>query len=422
MLVSLIIPPSPFLGDQKRNPPLGIMYIASFLEKNNYDVKLTDLRDLNENEWLEHIPNGDVYGLTATTPEYPYALAIAKQIKKKDKKSIIVLGGVHASAESNKINKVFDKVVVGEGEYSMLRLLDDVKKDNGKRYYYTPLIKDINSLPFPARHLVEYDSVVSSKLTVKDQPATAITGSRGCCFSCAFCVSKLMWDRRVRFRSVDNVIEEIKEIIEKYNVRHFRFQDDTITISKKWITELCNKLIPLNVVWRAATRVDQSDKDILKMMKNAGCYEIDYGIETISDDVLEIVNKGITIDEMYEAISNAKEAGLKIRLFFMIGLPGQTIDIADDIINFIEKTRPDGVDVSTFIPFPGSDIYNNPKKYKIKILTKNFTKYVITQGLYGDEAERSFIFKHDILTDDELKSLRKKLLRYISDYNFTLNK
>ena len=422
MTVSLVIPPSPFLGDQKRNPPLGIMYVAAFIEKNNYDVKLTDLRDFNKKEWLSHIPYGDVYGITATTPEYPYAIEIAKQIRQRDKKSVIVLGGVHASAEPQKINKVFDRVVIGEGEYSMLNILKDIENNVQKKYYTSPFIKDLNSLPFPARHLLKYDSIVSSKLTIKDQPATAIMGSRGCPYNCAFCVSKLMWDRRVRFRTTDNVIEEIREIIDKYGVRHFRFQDDTITASKKWIRDLCSKLIPLNVVWRAATRVDHSDRDILQVMKEAGCYEIDYGIETISDNVLELNNKQITVDEMHVAIKNAKDVGLKTRLFFMIGLPGQTLAVADDIISFIETVQPDGADISTFIPFPGSDIYNNPQKYGIEILTKNFTKYFITQGLYGNEAERSFIFKHDILSDDELKGLRKKLLNYISKYNFILNK
>lgn len=420
MFISLIIPPSPFLGDQKRNPPLGIMYIAAYLEQNNYSIKLTDLRDLDHDEWLSHIPEGDIYGITATTPEYPYAIEIARQIKKNG--VVVVLGGVHASADPLGVDPIFDKVVIGEGEYAIINVINDVKNGVEKRYYTTPLIKDINTLPFPARHLLNYDSFISSKLTVKDQPATAITGSRGCPYNCAFCVSKLMWDRKVRFRTPENIIEEIKTIIDRYGVKHFRFQDDTITASKKWLTSLCEKLKPLGIVWRAATRVDRAQVELLQIMKDAGCYEIDYGIETISDNVLELNNKQITVKQIYQAVENARLAGLETRLFFMIGLPGQDINIADDIINFIEIAKPNAVDVSTFIPFPGSDIYNNPQKYNIKILTKDFTKYVITQGLYGDEAERSFIFEHDILTNEELKSLRKKLLLYIKNYNLILNK
>ena len=420
MSISLIIPPSPFLGDQKRNPPLGIMYIASFLEQNNYSVKLTDLRGLTPDAWLQYIPKGDIYGITATTPEYPYAIEIARQVKEKG--TVIVLGGVHASADPKGIDEIFDKVVIGEGEYSILNVIDDIKAGIDKRYYTSPFVKDINTLPFPARHLLEYDSFISSKLTVRDQPATAITGSRGCPYNCAFCVSKLMWNRRVRFRTPENIIEEIKIIIDKYGVRHFRFQDDTITASKKWLTSLCEKLKPLDVVWRAATRVDHAQRELLQMMKDAGCYEIDYGVETLSDNVLELSNKQITVEQIYQAVENAKFVGLETRLFFMIGLPSQDANIADDIINFIETAKPDAVDISTFIPFPGSDIYNNPEKYNIKILTKDFTKYVITQGLYGDEAERSFIFEHDILSDEQLRALRKKLLLYIKNYNLILNK
>lgn len=421
MKISLVIPPSPFLGDQKRNPPLGIMYVAAYLEHNHYDVVLTDLRDIEEDKWIDSIPKGDIYGVTATTPEYIYALKIAEKIKTREPESFIVIGGVHASAVPDKIDQLFDAVVVGEGEYAMIEVVKDFENKSTKRYYNCGMIKDLNTLPFPARHLVNYDSIVNKNLTVADTPATSLIASRGCPYNCAFCVSKLMWTRKVRFRKPDNVVEEIKQVIRNYNIKHFRFQDDTIAASKKWVTELCEKIKPLDIVWRASTRVDHSSKEILQMLKDAGCYEISYGIETISDEVLELNKKDVTVEEMYEAIDNAKAVGLKTRLFFMIGLPGQDENIADEIIQFIERTKPDAVDISTFIPFPGSDIYNDPAKYGIEITNKDFSDFIMTRGLYGDEAEKSFIFKHDKLSDEQLKHLRKQLLKYVRKYNLVLN-
>jgi anaerobic magnesium-protoporphyrin IX monomethyl ester cyclase len=421
MRISLVIPPSPFLGDQKRNPPLGIMYVAAYIEQNNYDVKLTDLRDIEENNWINHIVEGDIYGITATTPEYPYAIKIAEQIKKRNSASFIVLGGVHATAVPYEINELFDCVVIGEGEYAMIDVIKDFENKVKKKYYSSGFIKDLDTLPFPARHLVQYDSVINKNLTIANTPATSIIASRGCPYNCAFCVSKLMWTRRVRFRSPNNVIEEIKKVMKDYGIRHFRFHDDTIAASKKWVTELCEKIKPLNIVWRASTRVDHSNLEILKMMKDSGCYEISYGIETISDEVLEINRKNVTIEQMYEAMDNAKAAGLYTRLFFMIGLPGQDADIANEMIKFIERTKPDAVDLSTFVPYPGSDIYNDPAKYGIEITNKDFSDYVFTRGLYGHEAEKSFIYKHDKLTEIQLIKLRKQLLRYILKYNLILN-
>lgn len=422
MKIVLIIPPAPFLGEQKRNPSLGIMYVASFLEKQGYDVKMADMRDLKEDKWQNAVPQADIYGITATTPEYSFAIKIAYNLKSRDQKSFIVLGGSHATADSKNLDPIFDSIVIGEGELAMLDLLKDFERGTSKKYYTRPLIENLDSLPFPARHLLPFESVFNTGLCVKGKMATSITASRGCPYNCSFCASKVMWGNKVRFRSSDNIISEIKEIIEKYNVYYFRFHDDTIAANKNWLFELCEKMKPLNIHWRANTRVNCSQKDVLEAMFRAGCYEIDYGIESVSDEVLKINNKMIKVDDAYVATRNAKEVGLKIRLFFMIGLPGQGKNESENIIKFIETIKPDGVDLSTLVPFPGCDIYTNPSKYNIKILNKDFTSYVSTLGLYGDETKKDFIYEHDVLSNEELKKERLKILEYIKAYNLSLNK
>jgi radical SAM superfamily enzyme YgiQ (UPF0313 family) len=157
-------------------------------------------------------------------------------------------------------------------------------------------------------------------------------------------------------------------------------------------------------------------------MKDAGCIELGYGIETLGDNLLEMHHKQITNEEIYTAVHTAKKVGIKTRLFFMIGLPGQDENLADDIISFIKECKPDGVNLSTFVPYPGLDIYNNSSKYGMEINEDDWTKFVITKGLYGSELDDPFVYKHDKLTDNQLRVLRKQLLEYFAEHNLTHNK
>ena len=421
MKIILIIPPSLFLGDQKRNPSLGIMYIASYLETNGFLVEIIDLRNIEERGWLNFVPQNEIYGITATTPEYPTVLKLAKLLKRRDSKCKIILGGVHGTA--SKVDEIFDSVIIGEGELSIIDAINDYEKNNLKNVYEAKLIKNISDLPFPARHLLPKDSFISKYLCEKGEDATSIIASRGCPFNCSFCAIDSIWKRRLRYRSPENVSLEIHDIINKYNIKQFRFQDDTLTSNKKWVFEFCDAIKDLNIKWRANTRIDFAEKDVLKKMFNAGCYELDFGIEDVSQNVLDINNKGVNVNEIYEAIHNTKEAGIKVRAFLMIGLPGQESDVSKNMIDFIKKTNPDAVDLSTFVPLPGSDIYNNPEKYNIKLKKQlDFGDYVFTVGLYKDEDERDFVFTHDKLSNEDLKKHRKEILEFIQERNMVLNK
>ncbi|MFH1868880.1 MAG: radical SAM protein [Candidatus Omnitrophota bacterium] len=422
MRIVLIIPPNPFLGDQKRNCPLGILYIAGVLEKEGYHTEAVDLRCLEEDKWLEKIPQADIYGITTSTPEYLIACRVAKLVKNKYSNACIVVGGVHPTVLPDRIDPVFDKVVVGEGERAILDVVNDCKNGVEKRFYQSPVIENLDDIPLPARHLLPPDSVISDKLVVPGIPATTIVTSRGCPFNCSFCSSPRMWGRRVRFRSADSVVAEIEKIKKDYGITHFRFQDDVMGANKKIFLEMFEKMQPLGIRWRANLHVNVSTTELLEAMKKAGCFEIHYGVETISQDVLDKNNRGMKLDVIYKAVENTKKLGLRVRLFFIIGLPFEEQGIADRTIEFIKKVGPDGVDLSTFIPFPGSDVFNNPSKYGIEILSKDFDDYYMSIGLYMGESEKDFICKHSNLSNDELKFERKKLLDFIEKYNLALNK
>jgi anaerobic magnesium-protoporphyrin IX monomethyl ester cyclase len=420
MKIVLIILPHNFLGDQKRNCPLGILYIAAVLEQNGYCVEMVDLRGIEEHELREKIPPADVYGISATTPDYNMALIVARLIK-ENHKAFIVLGGPHVTALPGTVDEIFDKLVIGEGELAIINLLKDLKDGIEKRVYKFPLVEDLDSIPFPSRHMLPFDSVFNHKLVTPGVPATTLITSRGCPYDCSFCASKKMWGQTVRFRSPHNVIDELNHIISSYGVKEFRFHDDTIGVNKKRLFDLCEKMKPLKIRWRGATSVNASSYEILEAMKQAGCEEMGYGIESVSQNILNINNKKVKVEKMYEALANARKAGLRTRLFFIIGLPGEETGVADRTIAFIKKTRPSGVDLSTFVPFPGSDIYERPEQYGIGIPLVNYKDYVMTLGLLNDEKERGFFYKHPGISRDELIDERERILDFISEYNLALN-
>lgn len=421
MRIVLIIPPNPFLGDQKRNCPLGILYIAGVLEQEGHHPEVVDLRCLEDGEWLKKIPQADIYGITTSTPEYLLACKVARFIK-NSYGGCMVLGGVHPTVLSDKIDRVFDKVVIGEGERAILDVLKDYRNGVKKRFYQSPVIENLDDIPLPARHLLPIDSVVNDRLVTPDIPATTIVTSRGCPFNCSFCSSPRMWGRRVRFRSADNVIAEIEKIKNDYGLTHFRFQDDVMGANKKIFFEMFKKMEPLNIRWRANLHVNISNTELLEAMKQAGCFEIHYGVETISQKVLDMNNRGMKVDTIYEAVENTKRLGLRVRLFFIVGLPFEEHGIADRTIEFVKKAKPNGIDLSTFVPFPGSDVFENPSKYGIEILSRDFNDYSMSIGLYKGESEKDFIYRHSNLSNEELKDERKQLLGFIEKYNLALNK
>jgi len=222
-----------------------------------------------------------------------------------------------------------------------------------------------------------------------------------------------MWGRKVRFRSPDNVIKELEEIIGNYGVKYFRFQDDTMVLRKKRLLELCEKIEDLGIYWRANTRVGHSDLDMLIAMKKAGCDEVSYGIESLDQNALNINNKGINLDQIYNALENTKKAGLNSRLFFIIGLPGESKGFSKRLETFLDKTNPEAVDISTMVPYPGSSMFYHPEKLGIKLKELEFEKYHMTLGLGEGELTRPLTFIHDVLSEGEIIEEREKSLKII---------
>ena len=406
MKVNLIVLPQPYIAHPMKHQPLGILYLAAAIEQKGYEVIITDLRI------GEEIPKADVYGIGARTPDYKTAVRIAIEIKVKFGKPVI-LGGVHCTAVPDSIDYVFDSMVLGEGELAILDILKDIENGELKKCYKRELIADIDTIPFPARHLMSYDGIVSRQLLDSGEPATSIITSRGCRAGCLFCASKLMWTQKVRYGSIQRTVIELFRIMETYNIRHFKFQDDTLTLSKKRLLALCEAIKPLKIEWMANARVDTVDVEMLSMMKEAGCSWVEFGIETASQTALNILHKGTTIERGEKAIKDAKSVGLKVKALFMIGLPGEDNNIGEQDIEFLKRTQPDRTILATFCPLPGCAIYNEPKKFGMEILTKDFDEYLTNLGLMEGEEEKGFIYTHPIMSREEMVRERGKVLEFI---------
>jgi radical SAM superfamily enzyme YgiQ (UPF0313 family) len=424
MKVNLIIPPNPFLGDEKRNPPLGLLYVAATTRNAGHEVSVTDLRGEHKENMLKYIsPNADIYGFTAATPDYHYASGLAKEIKSQNPQALTVIGGIHATSLPEKIGYEFDKVVIGEGENSFLQILEDEMgvQNPYKRFYKSNRIINLDLIPFPARDLIPRDSAFSpNAFSVGGEPTATIITSRGCPGECSFCGSKEIWGRKIKFRGVENVVQEIEEIIDNYGVNYFKFYDDTMVLGGKRLERLCNSIKPMGIHWKAATRADYSDLDKLRLMKESGCEEIAIGVESLDQETLDRNQKGITIKQVYRAIENMKDAGLEVRTYFIIGLPGEKPGYSRRLEKFISDTNPDAVDLSTYVIFPGSSIFHNPKKWGVIPKSSNFEEYIMTVGL-KEEDSQTLTFVHDILTEEEIIEERRKSLEIIKSRKMVKN-
>ncbi len=379
--------------------PLGVLYIAAYLEKFGYDVKFIDAehQQLTEEETIEQVKQyidtdlNCYIALTSTTVCFSRTLSIAKKFKLEFPHIPIMLGGAHVSAlpEHAMSFDCFDYGIIGEGEittYELLKCLENkgnidevdgiVYRKSEKLIYTKPRkhIKNLDELPFPARHLVkDIHSYVPTLCDYKTLPVTNIITSRGCPGLCTFC-SNAVFNRTYRERSAQNIFEEIKEVIKKYKIREIHFNDDTFLIDKRRIYklfELC-KQEKLKFSWSCFSRVDNVNYEFLKFLKQNGCWHIAFGIESGDERVLKDIKKEISLDMAEQAITWCHKLGIKTKGHFIVGHPTDTVESINKTIEFALKVPFSDVVVTVSTPMPGSEQFRIliPKD-KIKELDYN---------------------------------------------------
>ncbi|MCK5043457.1 cobalamin-dependent protein [Candidatus Pacearchaeota archaeon] len=401
-------------------PPLGLAYIAAYAEKQGHEVKVIDagaenydFEDINKIA-LKFCP--DLVGMQTYCTTLNKVYKIAENLKNiTDAK--IVLGGPQATLEPSKAisNKYVDFVIYGEGEKTIIELLSALKKGNFSKVlglvYKTkekiktnpprPLIQNLDEIPLPARHLFPMEKYHSSA-NLRGKKTLNIMTSRGCPYRCAYCAGSLIFGKNHRFHSSERVIEEMKLLKEKYGADSIQFFDETFTVNRKRVIELCDKMIEakLGLEWSCFTRVNLVDEELLKKMKQAGCYLIFYGLESGVQRLLDLIKKDITLEQSEKAMKMTHEAGIETWVSFMLNLPSATKKEEEQTIDFAIKVNPTFVQFPIATPYPGTELYDIALKHgKLKENWEDFTSW--------DE----IVFTPHGKTEKEIKNIVKKAYR-----------
>lgn len=379
-------------------PPLGIAYMAGVLQENNIDVEILDAsaEDMDfkdvEKELLKRKP--DLVALTALTPTIGRALETAQVVKETLPDSIVVMGGYHPTF--NFIETLEDEnvdiVIRGEGEYIMLNLvqalenqssLHDVKgivfeDKNSKEIVVNPeapLIQDLDELPFPALNLLPMKKY---RLLDMDTHMTTMITTRGCPMQCSFCSSAAMHGKKIRERSVENIVDEIEYLKTNYDIDTIAFMDDTFTLKKRKVMAICDEILKRNIeiMWGCTSRVDTLDEKLLKKMKEAGCITIFIGVESADQQQLDNMCKNTTISKIENAFKIARKLKIRTIASVALGMPGDTKEIMNKTVKFVHKLKPNYAIYSLATPYPGTRFYKEAfEKNLIKI--KDWSKYTL---------------------------------------------
>lgn len=385
------------------------------------------------------LPN--IVGLTSLTVDAVNALLIAKSIKEINPSIKIIMGGPHVCAVPEDVinDPSIDMICIGEGEYTLLELAHELEnekpdlnkikglwfKENGKiiKNELRLPIQDLDALPFPARHLINYDKYFDASKYLQgsrrvESRRDTIISSRGCPFGCIFCTISISMGKKFRSRSPENVIKEIEEIVEKYNVGDIGFEDDNFTFDKERANKICDLIIKkgLNkkISWSTpnGVRADTLDEELLKKMKESGCQEIILAPESGNQYVVDnIIKKRLNLEIVEKNAKLCKEIGLRCGMFFVVGSPGETKEQINDTIKFAERMKKEyGVMPMVFTAQP----YYNTELYKISkekgYLTKK-EKFAFEQGLVNEEA----MINTPEFTPEYLSKIRKEFSKFTDE-------
>lgn len=396
-------------------PPIGIMSLAAYVREKGYSADVIDavINNWSAEEIINYIraEKPKIIGFSAITPIFHLAVDCATKIRKEFSELLTILGGHHGSILTKDIiknNRCFDLVVFGEGELTMLDILDLYKskdynfnrfmKDyellktidgiafrkeeeviiNNKRHF----IQNVDELPYPARDLVPIEKYIPLPNQYKRLPTVHMFVIRGCPYQCAFCSNNAIFGRKIRARSPQKVIDEIKSIISKYGAKEISFWDDMMTTNKRWMNEFCDLIIinNIDIIWTCYSRVDTITKELLQKMKSAGCWNIFFGFESGDQQLLNNINKGITLEQIRKATKWCKEVGIEIRASFMLALPGETPELAKKTIDFAKELSPEYAQFCITTPYPGTKLFNEVDKWGS--LLEDYSKFNIWEPVF----------------------------------------
>jgi anaerobic magnesium-protoporphyrin IX monomethyl ester cyclase len=409
--------------------PLGLAYLAAALEAAGHAVAILDAPAMTWDigEVVDRIATEgwDLMGVTLLTPMFASVRDLLREVRQSSPRTRIIVGGAHASALPERTLEEIpeiDFLCVGEGEETLVHLVSTLDgrgllenvpglafRRNGRiiRNADRPLIKNLDLLPKPARHLLPMDHYqLTASRTKGSGFCPTLIVARGCPFDCQYCSHPS--GRTFRHHSVERIIEELKDLKNFCRVSQVNLEADTLTLDRTFIQALCRRFIEerLDLQWTCESRVDTVDEETLQLMKRAGCWQISYGVESGVQRLLDSIHKGVTREKIEKTFLATKRAGITIRGFFMVGLPGETPSDTLETIHFARKLDPLWAQFTITIPYPGTPMYQDLMA-KGLIRHEEWSHY----NTWGGWANGRLPYVPECRTEEEIKEMQKKALR-----------
>jgi radical SAM superfamily enzyme YgiQ (UPF0313 family) len=453
--VLLIYPPWYLLmGSGSNEIPIGLCYIAGYLNKrgheawvfnadhksglkylelpgrfyNNFSRYQQELKEFNNPIWQRIYDQigrmkPDIVGIHFKTAAFESVQHVASIAHQSHPDCLTVVGGPHPSimpVESASIPEV-DVAVQGEGEVTMCEIANripfDYKNAIPGAYYKNPngeiigggrraLMMDLDVFGEPDRdHILDRKKYSSAAFG-------PIFSARGCPFSCTYCSSKGIWTSKVRYRSAESVVDEVSKIKRIFGTRYYHFLDDTFTSDRNRTIKICDLLrdrVP-HIAWKCDTRADLIDFELAKRMHQAGCVQANIGVESGSDRILKMIKKGAKKEQILRGVEVLKQNKISITIYIMIGFPTETIEEAEDTVNYGMRLKPDNLVLSIVTPYPGTEIYHQAKSL-------NLLPSEIPYSYYFHQSPFMGFMGTD---ENSFKSLSRRLLKQVDKYNGNL--
>lgn len=361
MIVSLVKPPEVGLLDQRAYPPLGLLYLAAGLDQAKISVKLSFMESDND-----LIRGGDIYGISVHSPGvYSSVVPLIKKLKGRGKP--ICVGGAFPTSAPEYFTDLGVHIFKGEADITFPQAITAGKLNGPPRVFECERPTDLDALPFPLRrllpiHVHRYNGDTHHS---KGKMSTTILPTRGCPYRCSFCDRNIM-GTKYRRRSIENIKEELSQLASE-GFKWFRIPDDNLMVNKEWFDLFVNMIGQFKVEWTCLARSDSLTIQTAIKMKDAGCREIFLGVESGSQRILDLMHKRTTVRDHLNAINICRTVGIKSCAYMLFGFPGEDSSSVLETIDFLNTASPDKSRISQFLPVPGSDVYNNPSKYGIKI-------------------------------------------------------
>lgn len=454
MRILLIDPPFyRIIGYFNRYFPLGLSYLAAVAKKSGHDAVILDadanrhptrmnfadleasypqylaaLRDNSHPAWGEvqdtlQTFNPDVVGISVWTTFAASAFKTAQICKRFRGNLPVIAGGPHITLKAEETLRIcpdIDICVRGEGEETLPELLQSLETGKGigslagiKGVSFRqdgtavhnparPFLSDLDRVPPPARDLLLHHDLYDS------EDMGLLMASRGCPFDCSYCATGI-WQRKTRYRGVDNVLDEIAAVRQRYDTSRFTFKDDAFTLNKKHVLAFCAgvRRRGLAITWECNARVDLIDEELLRAMKAAGCRGVKVGIESGSERILHLMNKKTSRQQCLDAARLLRKEGIHWTGYFMMGLPSETRSEVLQTVGFMKELDPDYASLSVYEPFPGTKLYDLGRERGLIEDDRNLGDYFSISPKYY--YVKDLRHRVDTMSDAELQTLEAEV-------------